>query len=84
MTDTESQHNMTFRLEGEASAGTGLRRARQVIVVVDVVESVRLIRQHEAATIDRWVRFVEEVSDRVLPGLQGRVIKSLGDGLLLA
>jgi class 3 adenylate cyclase/Tfp pilus assembly protein PilF len=60
-----------------------LHRARRAIVVVDVVESVRLMQQHEDDVIDRWRRFVNEVRTQVLPVHGGRLVKSLGDGMLL-
>ena len=60
-----------------------LQRARRAIVVVDVVESVRLMQQHEDDVIDRWRRFVNEVVSEVLPPHGGRLVKSLGDGMLL-
>ena len=59
------------------------QRSTKVIVVVDVVESVRLMQAHEADVIDRWLRFVNEVQTQVLPARGGRIVKSLGDGLLL-
>ena len=60
-----------------------LQRARRAIVVVDVVESVRLMQAHEADVIERWRRFVNEVRTEVLPLHGGRLVKSLGDGMLL-
>jgi adenylate cyclase len=60
-----------------------LQRVRRAIVVVDVVESVRLMQAYEADVIDRWRRFVHEVRTQVLPGHGGRMVKSLGDGMLL-
>lgn len=60
-----------------------LHRVRRALVVVDVVESVRLLQAYEADVIDRWRRFVGEVRDRVLPGRGGRLVKSLGDGMLI-
>jgi len=60
-----------------------LHRARRAIVVVDVVESVRLMQQHEDDVIDRWRRFVNQVRTEVLPVHGGRLVKSLGDGMLL-
>lgn len=60
-----------------------LTRARRAIVVVDVVESVRLMQEDEAGFIDRWRRFVHQVRTEVLPKHGGRLVKSLGDGLLL-
>lgn len=60
-----------------------LQRRRKAIVVVDIVESVRLIQAHESEVIDRWRRFVNEVRAEVLPAHGGRMVKSLGDGMLL-
>jgi class 3 adenylate cyclase/TolB-like protein len=60
-----------------------LTRARRAIVVVDVVESVRLMQEDEAGFIDRWRRFVHAVRTEVLPKHGGRLVKSLGDGMLL-
>jgi adenylate cyclase len=60
-----------------------LHRRRRAIVVVDVVESVRLMQANEADVIDRWRRFVHSVRTEVLPTHGGRLVKSLGDGLLL-
>lgn len=51
--------------------------------MIDVVESVRLMQADEADVIDRWRRFVNEVRTQVLPVHGGRLVKSLGDGLLL-
>ena len=60
-----------------------LQRRRKAIAVVDIVESVRLIQAHESEVIDRWRRFVNEVRAEVLPAHGGRMVKSLGDGMLL-
>ncbi|HUG22982.1 adenylate/guanylate cyclase domain-containing protein [Piscinibacter sp.] len=61
----------------------GMHRATRALAVVDVVESVRLMQANEADVIDRWRRFVNEVATQVLPPHGGRLVKSLGDGLLL-
>lgn len=61
-----------------------LQRVPRAIVVVDVVESVRLMQLDEAGFIDRWRRFVREVVTDLLPAHGGRLVKSLGDGMLLA
>src|SRR6185369_10494691 len=55
----------------------------RTVVVVDVVESVRLMEQHEDDTIRRWQSFVGEVVTQLLPPRGGRLVKSLGDGLML-
>ncbi len=60
-----------------------LDRTRKAVVVVDMVESVRLMQTDEDRVIAIWRRFVEDVSRSLLPGRVGRLVKSLGDGLLL-
>jgi TolB-like protein/class 3 adenylate cyclase len=57
-------------------------RATKVIAVLDVVESVRLMEQDEHEFIRRWHDFVQYVR-QVLPANDGRMHKSLGDGLML-
>ncbi len=60
-----------------------LTTSRRVIVVVDLVESVRLMQAFETDVVDRWRRFVSEVRQQLLPSSEGRMVKSLGDGMLL-
>jgi adenylate cyclase len=57
--------------------------AKRAVVFVDVVESVRLVEQDETGTIGRWLAFVDHVRESILPQRNGRVVKSLGDGMLL-
>jgi class 3 adenylate cyclase/tetratricopeptide (TPR) repeat protein len=59
------------------------RRAARTVVVVDLVESVRLIEQDEEDTVRRWQAFVGEVVAKLLPPHGGRLVKSLGDGLMV-
>jgi class 3 adenylate cyclase/TolB-like protein len=73
---------MSEHIDDDA-AWTPQQRARSAIVVADVVESVRLMQVDEAGFIERWRRFVNQVRTRLLPGQGGRMVKSLGDGLLL-
>jgi adenylate cyclase len=73
---------MTQPIDDDA-AWPELQRARRAVVVVDVVESVRLMQVDEAGVIDRWRRFVNLVRTQLLPAHGGRMVKSLGDGLLL-
>lgn len=54
----------------------------KVVLVIDLVESVRLMASHEAAVVDHWRNFMTQASQQVLPKHQGRLVKSLGDGLL--
>ena len=59
-------------------------QAVRAILVVDVVESMRLMQANETDFIDRWREFVKEVQAELLPNCGGRMVKSLGDGLLFA
>ena len=68
----------------ETSTWPDFHRERRAIAVVDVVESVRLMQQHEQDVIDRWRRSVNDVRTTLLPLHGGRMVKSLGDGMLLA
>lgn len=58
-------------------------RVVRTVLVVDVVESVRLIQADEEGTIQRWRSFVDHVVHGVLPSYEGRMVKSLGDGMML-
>ena len=60
-----------------------LERVVRTVLVVDVVESVRLIQDDESGSIRRWRAYVAEVADRIVPAHGGRLIKSLGDGLMI-
>lgn len=52
------------------------------IVVLDIVESVRLMEDDEAAAVARWQALKREIV-QALPSLEGHLVKSLGDGLML-
>ncbi len=60
-----------------------LARHARVILVLDVVESVRIMEADEAGFIGRWRRFVRQVREDVLQAHGGAIRKSLGDGLML-
>lgn len=60
-----------------------VERATRAVLVVDVVESVRLIEQDEEGTISRWLGLVRQIEKDLLPANKGHLVKSLGDGLLL-
>ncbi len=59
-----------------------LPRRQKVVLVMDLVESVRLMAANEAAVVQRWHGFVQHARAHVLPRHHGRHVKSLGDGLL--
>jgi adenylate cyclase len=51
-------------------------------MVLDVVESVRLMEVDEQGFIQRWRDFVHGAL-QLLPAFKGRILKSTGDGLML-
>lgn len=57
---------------------------RQTMVIIDLVESVRLLLTDEAGVVARWRAFLTRFQQTVDASGGGRVVKSLGDGLLLA
>jgi class 3 adenylate cyclase len=59
-----------------------MNRSTKVLLVMDVVESVRLMEQDEEDFVRRWQQLVQH-AERILPLHGGRIVKSLGDGLML-
>src|SRR5678815_4668731 len=60
-----------------------LHRERRAVLVADLVESVRLIAEDEEDAVRRWTAFLGDITSHVLAQHGGRLVKSLGDGLLL-
>ena len=60
-----------------------LNKNMRAVLLIDVVDSVRMMAIDEERTIRRWLNVVEAVRGQVLPRTGGRIVKSLGDGLLL-
>lgn len=56
---------------------------QKVVLVIDLVESVRLMSADEAGTVARWHHFVLQAQAEVIPAHRGRLVKSLGDGLMV-
>ena len=50
---------------------------------VDLADSVALIERDPVASIARWRTFVAEVTHDELPQRNGRIVKLLGDGMLI-
>lgn len=70
--------------EPVAGPGLGLPPVQhKTVLVIDLVESVRLMGQNEQQVVRLWRGFVHHASTEVLPPLGGRLVKSLGDGLLV-
>lgn len=57
--------------------------ANRAVLLADIVESVRLVEQDEVRVISRWLALVEHVKSTILPQFSGRLVKSLGDGMLM-
>jgi adenylate cyclase len=60
-----------------------LPMSQKVILVIDLVESVRLMASDEAGIVARWHDFVRHAQTSTIPAHQGRLVKSLGDGLMI-
>jgi adenylate cyclase len=60
-----------------------LPQRQKVVLVMDLVESVRLMAANELAVVDHWRGFVRHATTHVLPQHQGRMVKSLGDGIMV-
>ena len=69
----------------EIAAKLGHDRTHELrtLLVADIVESCRLYESGEAETISRWLGILGRVDSEILPATGGRVVKSLGDGVLL-
>lgn len=61
----------------------GLPKSQKVVLVMDMVESVRLMAANEAGTVARWYHFVQKAQYETIPAHRGRLVKSLGDGLMV-
>ena len=59
------------------------QHASSTLLIVDVVESVRLMEANEEDAVRRWQKLVGLVVHDVLPQHSGRMLKSIGDGLML-
>lgn len=55
----------------------------KVVLVMDLVESVRLMASNEASVVHHWHGFLQHAREEVLPQHGGRLVKSLGDGILV-
>jgi adenylate cyclase len=77
MTDTLIQNTMP---QSEAA----VRRHRQTVLFADLAESVRLFQIDERGTIERWRGFVTVVREALASSHGGRLVRTAGDGLLMA
>jgi class 3 adenylate cyclase/tetratricopeptide (TPR) repeat protein len=60
-----------------------IERVHRVVLIADIVESVRLIEADEEGVVKRWLNLVRQIENDLIPANRGNLVKSLGDGLLL-
>jgi adenylate cyclase len=60
-----------------------LAERTSAVLVMDVVESVQQIALNESVWIQRWHDFLNRVEHDLLPRHHGRLVKKLGDGLMV-
>ena len=82
MTTSEQAPNTSPNGSIQTAALPGFQSAK-VVLVIDLVESVRLMSLDETAVIGQWQGFVHYAETEVLPAHAGRMVKSLGDGMLV-
>jgi adenylate cyclase len=58
-------------------------RELRVVLVCDVVESVRWMEQDEDYAVSRWQAFTQHVRSTIVPAHGGSVVKSTGDGMMV-
>lgn len=78
---TKKLASMVSQASGGATSITTYS-ATEAILIADVVESVRLMEQHESATINRWRSLFEASRSGAITANGGRVVKHTGDGAM--
>lgn len=68
--------------EEDLASALFLPQRQKVVLVMDLVESVRLMAAHEVRVIGHWRGFLHHATAEVLPRHRGRLVKSLGDGFM--
>ncbi len=58
-------------------------RVSRTLLVADMVESVRLFESDEITILARWLGICNSVESDIAPAFDGRLVKNLGDGVLL-
>jgi adenylate cyclase len=69
LTDVRAEHSVAW--------------AKRAVLLTDIVGWVRLIERDEVGVVSHWLDFVDRVRRDILPAHNGRLVKSLGDGMLL-
>ncbi len=73
----DNTHTVNF------DADTLAPRELRVVLVCDVVESVRWMEQDEDYAVTRWQAFAHHVRGTIVPAHGGSVVKSTGDGMMV-
>jgi adenylate cyclase len=71
------------KMQGMDKWVSALNRDVRTVLVLDVVESVRLAELDELAFVQRWIALSSRLRELVIPNFGGRLIKTLGDGLMV-
>jgi class 3 adenylate cyclase/TolB-like protein/tetratricopeptide (TPR) repeat protein len=74
---------MVLDMTSQTALPAFVKRGTRAVLIVDIVESVRLIEQDEEGAISRWLSLVDYVEADLLAAGEGRLVKYLGDGMLL-
>ena len=80
MADAASQLTMTVPMD-ESPLFDGIKVSK-VVLVTDIVESVRLMEKNEDETIRRWRGMLDRITRSILATNRGRLVKGTGDGLI--
>ena len=76
---TDNMEPTGFKIDADTLAPSELR----VVLVCDVVESVRWMEQDEDNAVTRWQAFTQHVRSTIVPAHGGSVVKSTGDGMMI-
>ena len=58
-------------------------RAAKTVLFADVVDSVRLMEADEEGALQRWFELLRRVEQDILPNRNGRLVKQMGDGMMM-
>lgn len=60
-----------------------MQTQRRAVLIVDVVESARLLRADAAGYVSKWRLLLQQAREHLVRAHDGRFVKSLGDGMLV-
>src|SRR5262245_54033179 len=65
------------------SSQTSLSSSFNAVLIMDLVESVRIMEENPREAVQRWQAFVDCVRGEALPPYDGRLVESRGDSLVI-